>query len=90
MEILKDSKISCANDSSMKIEYKARIPITFTTESNKKVTFEKIFYVVRNLIHPVFLGYEMIDGVMAKAIFPQSLVIFRFPKADGNMHHVSY
>ena len=75
IEELKDSKISCANDSSMKIEYKAKIPITFTAEDNKKVKYEKIFYVVRNLIHPVFLGYEMIDGMMGKAIFPQSLVL---------------
>ena len=69
------AKISCANDSSMKVEYKAKLPITFEDEEDNCFTVWKTFFVVRNLIHPVFLGYEIIDGKIAKAIYPDSLLL---------------
>ena len=57
----------------MKIEYKALIPITFKDKENNSYTFEKVFFVVKNLAHPVFLGYEIIDNVIAKGIFHDHL-----------------
>ena len=73
IEEIKNSKVSCANNTNMKIEYKALIPITFKDKENNSYTFEKVFFVVKNLAHPVFLGYEIIDNVIAKGIFHDHL-----------------
>ena len=73
VEKISNTKISCANDSSLQVEYKARIPITFIDKDDKRYTFEKTFYIVRNLIHPIFLGYEIINNEIANAIFHDHL-----------------
>ena len=72
-EEIKNCKVSCANNSNMQIEYKAVIPITFKDEENNCYTFEKVFFIVKNLAHPVFLGYEIINNVIAKGIFHDHL-----------------
>ena len=44
IEEIKDKKINCANDTSLKIEYKAKIPIQFCDKDDIKYTFEKVFF----------------------------------------------
>ena len=85
VEKISNGKISCANDSSLKVEYKAKIPITFTDQENNSHTFEKVFFVVKGLIHPVFLGYEIIDNVIARGIFHDHLELYNSNKTLVNI-----